>query len=136
MDELISYVESKFQKKELPDFKVGDTVKVYTQFKEGDRTRTQIFEGIVISRKGSGIKETFTVRKISYGEGVEKVFPIHSPAVVKVDVIRRGDVKRAKLYYLRGRVGKKATRVKEKIVTVKNRKESGDKNREEAPQEG
>ncbi len=136
MDELISYVESKFQKKELPDFKVGDTVKVYTQFKEGDRTRTQIFEGIVISRKGSGIKETFTVRKISYGEGVEKVFPIHSPAVVKVDVVRRGDVKRAKLYYLRGRVGKKATRVKEKIVTVKNRKESGDKNREEAPQEG
>ncbi|MCD6080361.1 MAG: 50S ribosomal protein L19 [Candidatus Omnitrophica bacterium] len=136
MDELISYVESKFQKKELPDFKVGDTVKVYTQFKEGDRTRTQIFEGIVISRKGSGIKETFTVRKISYGEGVEKIFPIHSPAVVKVDVVRRGDVKRAKLYYLRGRVGKKATRVKEKIVTVKNRKESGDKNREEAPQEG
>ena len=136
MDELISYVESKFQKKELPDFKVGDTVKVYTQFKEGDRTRTQIFEGIVISRKGSGIKETFTVRKISYGEGVEKVFPIHSPAVVKVDVVRRGDVKRAKLYYLRGRVGKKATRVKERIVTVKNRKESGDKNREEAPQEG
>jgi len=136
MDELISYVESKFQKKELPDFKVGDTVKVYTQFKEGERTRTQIFEGIVISRKGSGIKETFTVRKISYGEGVEKVFPIHSPAVVKVDVVRRGDVKRAKLYYLRGRVGKKATRVKEKIVTVKNRKESGDKNREEAPQEG
>ncbi|OQX82969.1 MAG: 50S ribosomal protein L19 [Candidatus Omnitrophica bacterium 4484_49] len=136
MDELISYVESKFQKKELPDFKVGDTVKVYTQFKEGDRTRTQIFEGIVISRKGSGIKETFTVRKISYGEGVEKIFPIHSPAVVKVDVVRRGDVKRAKLYYLRGRVGKKATRVKERIVTVKNRKESGDKNREEAPQEG
>ncbi|HDM08704.1 MAG TPA: 50S ribosomal protein L19 [Candidatus Omnitrophica bacterium] len=136
MDELISYVESKFQKKELPDFKVGDTVKVYTQFKEGDRTRTQIFEGIVISRKGSGIKETFTVRKISYGEGVEKVFPIHSPAVVKVDVVRRGDVKRAKLYYLRGRIGKRATRVKEKIVTVKNRKESGDKNREKAPQEG
>jgi large subunit ribosomal protein L19 len=136
MDELISYVEKKFQKKEIPDFKVGDTVKVYTQFKEGDRIRTQIFEGIVISRRGSGIKETFTVRKISYGEGVEKVFPIHSPAVVKVEVTRRGDVKRAKLYYLRGRVGKKATRVKEKIVTVKSKKESGNKNREEAPQEG
>lgn len=136
MDELISYVEKKFQKKEIPDFGVGDTVKVYTQFKEGDRIRTQIFEGTVISRKGSGIRETFTVRKISYGEGVEKVFPIHSPAVVKVEVVRRGDVRRAKLYYLRGRVGKKATRVKEKIVTVKRKKESGNKNREEVPQEG
>lgn len=137
MSDLISYVEKKYSKKQLPDFNVGDTVKVYTQFQEGDRTRTQIFEGIVITRKGSGVRETFTVRKISYGEGVEKVFPVHSPAVVKVEVVRRGDVKRAKLYYLRQRIGKRATRVKEKIVSVKSKKEkSGAKHREETPQEG
>ncbi|HDI45890.1 MAG TPA: 50S ribosomal protein L19 [Candidatus Omnitrophica bacterium] len=137
MDDLISYVEKKYSKKGLPDFNVGDTVKVYTQFQEGDRTRTQIFEGIVIARKGSGTRETFTVRKISYGEGVEKIFPIHSPAVVKVEVLRRGDVKRAKLYYLRERIGKKATKVREKIVSVKTKKDkSENKHREETSEEG
>ena len=124
MDKLIEEVEKKYSRKEIPQFSVGDTVKVYSKFQEGDRLRTQIFQGVVISTRGSGTKKTFTVRKISYGEGVEKIFPLHSPFVEKIEVVKRGSVKRAKLYYLRGRVGKKATRVKEKIVTkseIKNR---------------
>ena len=124
MDKLIEEVEKKYSRKEIPQFSVGDTVKVYSKFHEGDRLRTQIFQGVVISTRGSGTKKTFTVRKISYGEGVEKIFPLHSPFVEKIEVVKRGSVKRAKLYYLRGRVGKKATRVKEKIVTkseIKNR---------------
>lgn len=116
MEELIKEVENKYSKNDIPQFSPGDTVKVYTKFQEGDRIRTQIFEGIVIAKRGAGIKQTFTVRKISYGEGVEKIFPLHSPFIEKVEVVRRGEVRRAKLYYLRGRVGKRATRVKEKIV--------------------
>jgi len=115
MTDIIKKVEEKYSKKKLPEFNVGDTVKVYIKIQEGERSRKQIFEGIVISIAGSGIGRSFTVRKISYGEGVEKVFPLHTPTVEKVDVVRRGDVKKAKLYYLRERVGKKATRVKEKI---------------------
>ena len=115
MTDIIKKVEEKYSKKKLPEFNVGDTVKVYIKIQEGERSRKQIFEGIVISIAGSGIGRSFTVRKISYGEGVEKVFPLHAPTVEKVDVVRRGDVKKAKLYYLRERVGKKATRVKEKI---------------------
>jgi len=115
MSDIIKKVEEKYSKKKLPEFNVGDTVKVYIKIQEGERSRKQIFEGIVISIAGSGIGRSFTVRKISYGEGVEKVFPLHTPTVEKVDVVRRGDVKKAKLYYLRERVGKKATRVKEKI---------------------
>ncbi len=115
MTDIIKKVEEKYSKKKLPEFNVGDTVKVYIKIQEGERSRKQIFEGIVLSISGSGIGRSFTVRKISYGEGVEKVFPLHAPTVEKVDVVRRGDVKKAKLYYLRERVGKKATRVKEKI---------------------
>ncbi|MDP8215855.1 MAG: 50S ribosomal protein L19 [Candidatus Kaelpia imicola] len=115
MSDIIREVEQKYSKEKLPEFNVGDIVKVYIKIQEGERSRKQIFEGIVISIRGSGIRRSFTVRKISYGEGVEKVFPLHSPAVEKVAVVRRGDVKKAKLYYLRERVGKKATRVKEKI---------------------
>ena len=101
-------------KSELPEFNIGDTVKVSVKIKEGNKERIQAYEGTVIARKGSGISETFTVRRISYGVGVERVFPIHSPHVEKVEVVRHGRVRRAKLYYLRGRVGK-AAKVKEQI---------------------
>ena len=101
-------------KTEVPQFAVGDTVKVHNLIKEGTRERIQIFEGTVIARHGGGISETFTVRRVAYGCGVEKTFPIHSPHVVQVDVIRRGKVRRSKLYYLRDRVGKKS-KVKELI---------------------
>lgn len=101
-------------KQELPAFEIGDTVRVDVNIREGDRERIQAFEGTVIARKGSGISETFTVRRVSYGVGVERVFPIHSPNVKGVKVIRKGNVRRAKLYFLRNRVGK-AAKVKEQI---------------------
>ena len=101
-------------KSELPLVRIGDTIRVHNRIKEGNRERIQMFEGTVIAKHGGGISETFTVRRISYGVGVEKTFPIHSPNVVKVDVIRVGKVRRAKLYYLRDRVGK-ASKVKEQI---------------------
>ena len=101
-------------KKELPEFNIGDTVRIHVNIREGERERIQMFEGTVIARKGSGVAETFTVRRVSYGVGVERVFPIHSPNVQGVDVIRKGRVRRSKLYYLRGRVGK-AAKVKEQI---------------------
>ncbi len=101
-------------KSELPVVNVGDTIRIHNRIKEGARERIQMFEGTVIAKHGGGISETFTVRRVSYGCGVEKTFPIHSPNVVKVDVIRSGRVRRAKLYYLRDRVGK-ASKVKEKI---------------------
>ena len=101
-------------KTEAPQFKVGDTVKVHVKIREGEKERIQVFEGTVIARKGSGVAETFTVRRVAYGVGVERVFPVHSPNVAKVDVIRSGKVRRAKLYYLRGRVGK-AAKVKEQL---------------------
>ena len=105
---------TKSQLKEMPAVNVGDTVKVHVKVKEGARERIQIFEGTVIAKNNSGIAETFTVRRVSYGVGVEKTFPIHSPNVVKVDVIRSGKVRRAKLYYVRDRVGK-AAKIKENI---------------------
>ncbi|MDY3863762.1 MAG: 50S ribosomal protein L19 [Eubacteriales bacterium] len=101
-------------KKELPLVRVGDTVRVHNKIKEGNRERIQLFEGTVIGKHGGGISETFTVRRISYGVGVEKTFPIHSPNVEKVEIVRVGKIRRAKLYYLRGRVGK-ASKVKEQI---------------------
>ena len=101
-------------KETVPSFNIGDTVRVHNLIKEGTRERIQIFEGTVIGRHGGGISATFTVRRVAYGVGVEKTFPLHSPHVEKVDVIRRGKVRRAKLYYLRGRVGK-ASKVKELI---------------------
>ena len=99
----------------LPDFRPGDTVKVNVKVVEGDRERVQAFEGVCISRKNAGINSAFTVRKISYGEGVERVFPLYSPRLVSIEVIRRGDVRRAKLYYLRDRRGKSA-RIAEKMT--------------------
>ena len=112
--DLLKQVSDSSLKSELPEFSVGDTVKVDVQIKEGNRERIQVFEGTVIARKGSGIAETFTVRKVSYGCGVERIFPLHSPSVKGVKVVRRGKVRRAKLYYLRDRVGK-AAKVKERM---------------------
>ena len=102
------------EKKELPAFEIGDTVRVSVNIREGDHERIQAFEGTVIARTGSGVRETFTVRRVSYGVGVERVFPIHSPNVKDVKVVRRGNVRRAKLYFLRDRVGK-AAKVKGQI---------------------
>ncbi|HAZ11049.1 MAG: 50S ribosomal protein L19 [Candidatus Omnitrophota bacterium] len=117
--DIIRELEKDFMKKGITDFKVGDTVKVAVKIKEGDKTRSQAFEGIVIARKGSGIKETFTVRHISFGEGVERVFQMHSPQIDSVKVIKKGKVKRARLYYLRKRIGKHTT-VEEEREVVKN----------------
>ena len=111
---LLDKIEAQFLKKEKPTFQVGDTVRVHTKVVEGDKERIQIFAGVVIGRRGHGLNETFTVRRISYGEGVERVFPIHSPRIDKVEVEREGAVRRAKLTYLRKRIGKGATLVKEK----------------------
>jgi len=108
----IKLVESQFTKKDHPSFNVGDTVKVLTKIPEGpDKFRLHPFEGVVISKEGSGIKEHFTIRKVSYGEGVERVFPLHSPSIERIEVVRSGKVKRAKLYYLRSKFGKRATKI-------------------------
>ena len=112
--DLIQAFTNEQLKKDMPLVRIGDTVRVHNKIKEGARERIQMFEGTVIAKHGGGISETFTVRRISYGVGVEKTFPIHSPNVEKVDVIRVGKIRRAKLYYLRGRVGK-ASKVKEQI---------------------
>ena len=112
--DLIQAFTNEQLKKEVPVVRIGDTVRVHNKIKEGARERIQMFEGTVIAKHGGGISETFTVRRISYGVGVEKTFPIHSPNVEKVDIIRVGKIRRAKLYYLRDRVGK-ASKVKEKI---------------------
>lgn len=113
--DLLSKISESSLKSNVPDFNVGDTIKVEVQIKEGERERIQVFEGTVIAKKGSGVSQTFTVRKVSYGCGVERIFPIHCPSVKDIKVIRKGRVRRAKLYYLRDRVGK-AARVKEKLV--------------------
>ena len=114
MNEIIKNIEAAQLKAEVPEFRVGDTVRVHALIKEGNRERIQIFEGTVLKRQGGSTRETFTVRKNSNGVGVEKTWPIHSPHVVKVEVIRQGKVRRAKLNYLRDRVGK-AAKVKERV---------------------
>ena len=115
MMDLIKDFTAEYIKKEIPDFKPGDTVRVQIRVKESDKERLQVFQGTVIKRKGGGTSETFTVRKISGGVGVERIFPLHSPNLTKIEVVRRGRVRRAKLYYLRKRKGK-AAKVKEKIT--------------------
>ena len=114
MNDIIKNIESAQLKAEVPQFRVGDTVRVHAMIKEGNRERIQIFEGTVLKRQGGSTRETFTVRKNSNGIGVEKTWPLHSPHVVKVEVIRQGKVRRAKLNYLRDRVGK-AAKVKERV---------------------
>ncbi len=121
-DHIIKEIESEFMRKDIPQFKAGDTVRVYIRIKEmkenpktkkvEERIRLQPFEGVVIRRRGSGLQETFTVRKVTQGIGIEKIFPIHSPIIEKIDVIRRGKVRRSRIYYIRERRGK-AARIKE-----------------------
>ncbi len=121
-DHIIREIESEFMRKDVPDFKAGDTVRVYIRIKEmkenpktkkvEERVRLQPFEGVVIRRRGSGLQETFTVRKVTQGIGIEKIFPIHSPVIERIDVIRRGKVRRSRIYYIRERRGK-AARIKE-----------------------
>jgi len=111
----IKLVESEFIKKEAPKINVGDTVKVLTKLLEADgKVRLHPFEGVVIAKSGNKEKETFTVRKVSYGEGIERVFPLHSPHIERIEILRSGKVHRAKLYYLRGKVGKRATKIESK----------------------
>jgi large subunit ribosomal protein L19 len=109
----VDQIESAFLRDDIPDFAPGDTVRVNVRVVEGGRERVQIYEGVVIARNGGGVRASFTVRKISFGVGVERIFPVHAPIIQTIEVIRRGDVRRAKLYYLRDRVGK-AARIKEK----------------------
>ena len=111
--QLLSDITNDYQKTDVPDFRSGDTVKVSVKIKEGNRERIQFFEGLVIKRQGGGISETFTVRKVSYGIGIERTFPIHSPLVEKVEVLRKGKVRRARLFYIRG-LSAKQSRIKER----------------------
>lgn len=115
MNGTIDLIEKEHINLEIPDFQPGDTIKVHSKIIEGDKQRIQVFEGVVIGRKGGGSRETFTVRKISYGVGVERIFPLHSPRIAKIEVVRKGLVRRAKLYYLRELKGK-AARIKERRV--------------------
>ena len=110
----LKLISSQSMKEEVPSMEIGDTIKVHVRIKEGDKSRIQIFEGTVIAKKHGGIHETFTVRRVAHGCGIERVFPIHSPNVEKVELVRSGKVRRSKLYYLRDRVGK-AAKVKERI---------------------
>ncbi|HEY8436444.1 MAG TPA: 50S ribosomal protein L19 [Haloplasmataceae bacterium] len=111
--QLIESITQEYLKTNIPDFRPGDQVRVHVKIKEGDRERIQVFEGLVIARRGGGISETFTVRKVSYGVGVERIFPLHSPFVEKIEVVRRGKVRRAKLYYIR-HLSTKQARIKER----------------------
>jgi|SRR5580700_6748777 large subunit ribosomal protein L19 len=115
---LLKKIESEQFRKDDPKFAVGDSVRVHTKVVEGDKERIQIFSGVIIGKRGTGLNETFSVRRISYGEGVERIFPLHSPRVEKVEVEREGAVRRAKLTYLRKRLGKGATLVKEKAEKI------------------
>lgn len=113
MNKVIREIEQEQLRSDIADFNVGDTVRVYAHIKEGNRERVQMFEGVVIKRQNGGVKETFTVRRISYGVGVEKTWPLHSPVLDRIEVVRKGKVRRAKLFYLRDRIGK-AAKVKER----------------------
>lgn len=115
MSIIINEIENEFKKSDLPELNTGDTVKVFVRIKEGNKERTQAFEGVILKQQGAGINKSITVRKIFQGVGVERVFPVHSPRIENIKVLRRGDVRRAKLYYLRDRIGK-ATRIKEKMT--------------------
>ncbi|GMQ96891.1 MAG: 50S ribosomal protein L19 [Gammaproteobacteria bacterium] len=121
MSNLIQQIETEQLKKDIPDFASGDTVVVQVRVKEGERERMQAFEGVVIAKRNRGLNSSFTVRKVSHGEGVERVFQTHSPAIASIKVKRRGNVRRAKLYYLRSRTGK-AARIKEKVASRINGK--------------
>lgn len=127
MNKYIDDVERKYLRSDLPEIRVGDTVKVYFRIKEGDKERIQPFEGVVIRMRGGGTRATFTVRKISYGVGVERIFPLHSPLIEKIEILKRAKVRRARLYYLRERIGKKAKlkelRIFEKAIKTETEQE-------------
>jgi len=129
--QLIEKIEGEQIKKHVP-FRVGDSVKVHTRVREGEKERTQVFAGVVIAHKGRGLNESFTVRRISYGEGVERVFPLNSPRIEKIEVEREGQVRRAKLFYLRGRKGKEALFVKERVKATLAKKEKASAKRKKA----
>ena len=129
----IKLIESEGVKKEVFDFNVGDTLRVYLKIVEQDKERLQPFEGTVIRKRGSGVSSTFTVRRISYGEGVERVFPLYSPTIERIEIIKLGKTRRAKLYYLRGRIGKRS-KVEEREYPPEN--EPQDRLREETKEEG
>jgi large subunit ribosomal protein L19 len=131
---LMDLVEKSNQKKEVAQFAIGDQVEVHQRILEGQKERTQVFSGVVISRKGEGMRAMFTVRRIVQGEGVERIFPLHSPKIAKIEVKRTGAVRRAKLYYLRDRVGK-ATRLRERRVKPGDVPVKGSKAKKEAPKE-
>jgi large subunit ribosomal protein L19 len=118
MDTAIADLELAQIRQDIPDFRPGDTLKVHVRVKEGNRSRIQVFQGVVIRRQGGSVRETFTVRKISYGVGVERTFPVHSPSIDRIEVVTHGRVRRAKLYYLRDLRGK-AARIKERRVTAR-----------------
>ena len=122
---ILDVLEKENQKATLPQFEVGDTVEVYTKIIEGEKERTQIFNGVVIGKKGGGLKEVFVARRMVQGEGVERVFALHSPRLLDVKVVRSGKVRRSKLYYLREKTGKEASRLKEKFVEKKGVVEKG-----------
>lgn len=112
-------IEESYAKKEFPKFHVGDTIKVLVKIPEGpDKVRLHPFEGLVIAKRGTGIRESFTVRKVSYGEGIERVFPLYSPSIERIEVIKQGEIRRAKLYYLRGKIGKRASKIETKKQTA------------------
>ena len=121
--DIIKSIEHEQMKNAIPDLKVGDTVRVHQKIKEGNRERIQVFEGTIIKKQRGGLNETFTVRRVAYGTGVERTFPVNSPKIEKVEIVRKGKVRRAKLYYLRNRVGK-ATRVKEDVMATNEAKEA------------
>lgn len=126
MSTLIEEFESEQLKKDIPGFEIGDTVRISTRIVEGEKERVQVFQGTVIARKGNGLSETFSLHRVSYGEGMERVFCLHSPRIVNIEVIKKGDVRRSKLYYLRGKTGK-AAKVKERIMGQAGRKRKGAK---------
>ncbi len=121
MSQILDQIDAASLRTDVPDFRPGDTLKVNVKVVEGNRSRVQVFQGVVIARQGDGVRETFTVRKVSFGVGVERTFPVHSPTLESVEVVTRGDVRRAKLYYLRNLRGKKA-KIKEKRESVPAKK--------------
>ncbi len=128
MSSIIKEIEKSNMKEKIPSFNVGDTVRVYAKIVEGDKERIQAFEGVVIAKKGGSIRETFTVRKVVQGIGVERIFPLHSPKVERIKVIKQGKVRRAKLYYLRDRIGSRATKIQDKsLQNISEQQNSPDK---------
>ena len=130
---ILKTVEDKYYKKDLPEINVGDTVELHLRIKEGNKERTQIFKGIILSIKGTGLSKNVVVRKISYGIGVEKIVPLHSPTLEKIKVVKKGNVRRSKLYYMRERIGKRAMKIKaglekETETEIEKKVESEDKN--------